>query len=58
MRLPNRSGISKTVLIAGNDVWDTRLKLEVAAGLKTLGIVASVVGTEIHKLWNMGTSRQ
>jgi hypothetical protein len=58
MRLSNRSGISKIVLIADDDVWDTRLKLEVTAGLKTLGIVASSAGTEIHKLWDMGTSRQ
>jgi hypothetical protein len=58
MRLSNRSGILKAVLITGDDVCDTRLKWEVKAGLKTLGIVASAVGTEIHKLWNMGTSRQ
>jgi hypothetical protein len=58
MRMSNRSGISKIVLIADDDVWDTRLKLEVTAGLKTLGIVASSVDTKIHKLWGMGTSRQ
>ena len=58
MRLSNRSGISKIVLIADDDVWDTRLKLEVAAGLKTLGIAVSAMGAEFHKLWDTGTSRQ
>jgi len=58
MRLSNRSGISKIVLIADDDVWDTRLKLEVTAGLKTLGIAVSAMGAEIHKLWDTGTSQQ
>jgi hypothetical protein len=58
MRLSNRSEISKIVLITDDDVWDTRLRLEVTAGLKTLGIAVSAMGAEIHKLRDMGTSRQ
>ena len=46
------------MLIADDDVWDTRLKLEVTAGLKTLGIAVSAMGAEIHKLWDTGTSQQ
>jgi len=58
MRLSNRSGILKAVLITGNDVCSARLKWPVKTELKTLGIAVSAMCAEIHKLGDTETSLQ